>query len=218
MPTKTKRPLYKTPSGEVKFAWIVTPNTNHKEAGEFSIDLLLNPEDDGVAELKAMLDAEVQKALTNAIAAEPKKAAAIKKYTLTSPLKVDVDRETAEPTGKLLFRASEDATWTDRKTNESKDRTIDILNAKLNKLVKPKVGRGSIAKVAFTLNGYCVHGLQRVGVKAYLKAVQILKLEEYGGGTYGFGAEEGYEGESADVPAAENDSNTENAGKPAGDF
>ena len=85
-----------------------------------------------------------------------------------------------------VIRASEDLSTTDGNVKEL-EKAINALKA--------QVGEGTVAKVAVELSGYSVAG--KTGVSVKLKAVQIIDLVEFGGGSaesYGFGEEEGFEG------------------------
>jgi hypothetical protein len=89
-----------------------------------------------------------------------------------------------------------------------------IANAKGEVIEKTlKVGGGSVAKLSITLSSYDKGG--KKGVTAYLNAVQLLKLVEFGGAAAAFtNAEDEVEDAFVDAPGAFSD---ESAGEPAND-
>jgi hypothetical protein len=204
MPQKQKRPVIVSPVGEIKFAFVTTPRVSeYSPDGSYSVTLVLDPSKPEVQEFKAKLDAEAKAAREEKLAAaeKPKDRKAIEACQLSTPLKPELDSESGEPTGKLVLDVKEEATYKDRKSGETKKRTVPIFDAKKSPLVGPKIGRGTKARVAFTTFPYAVTSLQnptagRVGVSGYLKGLQIIELVEYQGGAsadaLGFAEEEGY--------------------------
>lgn len=121
------------------------------------------------------------------------------------------DEETGEETpdeeGRYVLKAKAKAFMKDGKPSFKPQ----LFDAKGNKISISNIGAGTVAKLAVELSGYSVAG--KTGVSVKLKAVQIIDLVEFGGGSaesYGFGEEEGFEGteeveETKAVETAEDD-------------
>lgn len=125
----------------------------------------------------------------------------LKSLTETPLFDTVYDSVTEEETGEIIFKFSTSASGTNSK-GEAWTRTIPLFDAK-GKAIKPTmVGAGTIGKVNFEVSPYFIPATGVAGIKLYLIAAQILELSEGGAGgsasSYGFGAEEGYEGQDSD--------------------
>lgn len=110
----------------------------------------------------------------------------------------------------------------DKKTGEEKKRVLPIFNAAGKPLAKPpQIGGGSEAKLALSAKAYYNATNGEVGVTYYLDSVQLLKLVEFQGRSaeaYGFGKEDGYDGEGeGDDPAFGDESGEGEGSKPEDD-
>ncbi|MCQ4158784.1 hypothetical protein NON00_02430 [Roseomonas sp. GC11] len=176
------------------------PDTKFKAEGEYTVKLRLSDEDvadirrqieDALPEAKAAAQEVVAEALKKkkrmTVAAEP-----------TLPITPEVDEE-GNDTGTVLVKFGTKASWKDRKTGEIKYRVLPLFNAK-GRPTKAEVWSGSKLKVAYTLNPWA-NPKAEYGVSLRLEAVQIIELAGPGqrdASGYGFGAEDGYDGEGED--------------------
>lgn len=120
-----------------------------------------------------------------------------KELERNKPYVLEVDEEGKE-TGNVIFRFTMKANYKDAKTGEVRQNTPKLFDAAGGPLGKTAVWGGSLVKVAATLRPY--GGELGYGVKCYLNAVQVIKLQSGGGGdasSFGFGKEEGYVSEAS---------------------
>jgi len=192
-----KNPKITSPAGVAVSCFIDKPSDKFKTDGEYSVKLRLTKED--AAKIRPAIDAAVKQGMAEALNAKPKF-----KWEASSPLKVE-ENEDGEETGFYLLTARRSAIRVDKKTKAKTPVTIAVFDAspapkRLNP--PPKIGRGSVLKIAFNLGSWAVEGQKKAGASAYLDAVQVVKLEEYGSGgnaeSYGFGGvDDGYTAEEA---------------------
>lgn len=166
--------------------------------------------DDMVAKLEAMRDALFEE--TKAELKKAKKGEALKKLTKRPVFAVAVDDD-GEDTDGLTLNCKMYALSKDKKTGEIRKRTLPIFNAKGAPLkVPPQIGGGSEVKLALSAKAYYNATNGEVGVTYYLDSVQLLKLVEFQGRTaegFGFGKEEGYDGEGAATEFGDESASTE---------
>lgn len=102
----------------------------------------------------------------------------------------------ADEKGNMIFKFKTSHMRFDKKSNEMVRKHVSIVDSQ-NKPIDVVIGNGSIVKISFSPSAYHIN-VRNNGVKFYLNAIQVLKLETYGGNTdgsrFGFGAEDGYEG------------------------
>lgn len=88
-----------------------------------------------------------------------------------------------EKTGDTLFKFS-----TKHLDKEGNRKTIPIVDSNEN-IIDVNLGHGSIVRVAFSPSVYHLSSKNN-GIKLYLNAIQVIKLEEFGGSggrSFGFG-------------------------------
>lgn len=121
----------------------------------------------------------------------------------------EVINSTPDKEGRYILKIKAKAYIKDGKPTNK----IAVFDSKGKPISKASIGNGTIAKLCLILEGYSVAGKTAVSVK--LKAVQILELVEFQGGTadsYGFEEEDGFEyDEASEDEAAENDEDDEEA-------
>jgi hypothetical protein len=193
-----------TPAGLAGFVCVNKPSTKFKPEGEYSIKLVLDP---ATAEpLQGEFRKLAEEAKAEFLKKDSKKAAIIGKYALHVPGSDDVDAD-GNPTGNVVFAFKQAAVITPRDTKKQPFETkIGLFDAKGKPMPGDVlVGRGSKVKVAYEVIPFCNPATKSVGISLRLKAVQILDLKRYSGGTdfagYGFGQEEGYTAEDAEAPS-----------------
>jgi len=212
-----KRPkeiILTSPKGVAKWAKLNKPDTKFKPEGEYSITLLLDPEDAATIEFADSLKTAHEVGFLAAKKAEPKK-----KFKLEAiKVKDDTDKEGA-PTGKLAVSFNAKAAGT-RKDGTKWAFRPAVLDAK-GKPVPADVliYGGSVIKVAYSIR----HTAMPTGAfytTFNLKAVQVIVLKSQSdrdAAYYGFQEEEGYgsetvaEGESYSAGAGSDEAPTSGA-------
>lgn len=178
---------YTTGKGElVGFISVVEPSTKFNKDGVYSANILL-PKEEGEKLAALIKETRTEQFKTYG------KGTKVADVTQCVPYEI-VDEETGEATpdaeGRYILKTKASAFIKEGKPTFQ----VALFDTKGKRLVAPKVGEGTIAKVAVVLSGYSVAG--KTGVSVKLKALQIIDLVEYGTGnadSYGFGEEEGYE-------------------------
>lgn len=188
-----------TPKGVAIFPHLNTPDTKFDKAGQYRVRLAFTTDTPGLEEFREKLQKHIDERFeAEALALkEQGKAGLVKKLKKTEPLKVEEDPETGEPTGRLILSAKMKASGTSQKTGKPWTRKPDFFDAKGKALKNPPmIGGGSELKLQVELGSYYIAKDQEAGVTAYLNAVQIIRLVQYGSrdaASYGFGEEEGDE-------------------------
>lgn len=195
---------YTTGKGQLTgFISLDKPSTKFDKDGVYSTNILLS-EEEGTKladEIKAVRTEQFKKF---------GKGTKVTELTQCVPF-TTVDEETGEEMpdeeGRYVLKTKAGAYIKDGKPTFKPQ----LFDAKGNKVTINNIGAGTVAKLAVELSGYSVAG--KTGVSVKLKAVQIIDLVEFGGGSaesYGFGEEEGFEGteeveETKAVETAEDD-------------
>lgn len=191
MVSKKKYVTATTPEGSALWCKVFEPDTKFNARGVYSTKFVI-PEDEA-QELVALIDAAVEEAYSTGIKGlKPAVAKGIQKKT---PYVEELDEETGEPTGNLVFNFKCTATY-EAADGRIKTNTVQVYDAKgkqLPKDVNIRIGNGSRIRVNFAMSGFCTPGIKTASVKLMLRAIQILELTEYSGdsSSYGFDAKEG---------------------------
>lgn len=211
-------PINKTPRGKSMWAKVVEPDTKFNPLGDYSIDLILKEGDEDTQELCADLERMVEEERTKVAEENPAK---FKKMPEEKPLSAlpfrEVEDEEGNETGELRFKFKMKAAFNSKNggTHSQRPLVVDskgkpILNIDENNVVVNKdfkVGNGSEVVVHYEPYPYYMSSTKTCGVSLRLKAVQVMKLQEYS--TYDFDEEEGFEYEqkpkAAEVSAGQED-------------
>lgn len=190
----------RTPKGRAEWAKVVKPDTKFDPAGVYSVDLYLKADDPEVQEMCAKLDDLVEEAKNDAIEENPKRK------PLTAPAYEVATDDDGNETGEIKFKFKLKAQV---KTKEGKtyNQRPTLVDAKGTPILKFdgdgdvindgfKIGNGSVVKVAYEPVKYFVAGTKTAGVSLRLRALQLIKLEQYSGGGDFFEEEEGFEVEN----------------------
>lgn len=181
-----------SPKGVAGYTFLTRPDTKFKEEGEYRIQLTLTDEAFN-EKLAGVLEAELAKSVEAAKADPKNKGKKIREADL--PVKYLDD-------GSVQLNIKCKAKVIGRKDGKVYDLKPVLFDAKGSRIQgDPKVGSGSVVKVAFEIRPYYT-ALVGAGISLSLQAVQIIELKSYEGGSasgFGFDEEEGYEA------AAEND-------------
>lgn len=194
--SKPKQQAIVTPAGEAKYANISKPKLNFKKTGdEYSVDLRFKPAE--IADFKAKLIALAEAAKKEAIdnAKNGREAKLIAAYELFVPIKDELDKDSGDETGFVILQAKNGASYTDKKTGNVIERSLPVFDAAGKPVKGLNIGRGSTLKISVVPAPFVNPSNKKAGVSLWLKAVQVINLVEYGGGSadsFGFGEEEGY--------------------------
>lgn len=195
---KPKRKRYASPKGEALFASVVGVDYGTEQypnpKGGYKLTLAL--ESGAADELRAMLIEEIAaaRALAEEKFGELKPATRKKLGSMTfNELGVEEYDKDDQPTGRILFRFKTSAFY-EKRDGTKLQRKVPLFDAMQQPvLLKEEPGNGSLVRVAFTCAPYFVEGQGAGGLSLYLDAVQIIKLNQFGGRSasdYGFGEEE----------------------------
>jgi hypothetical protein len=180
-----------TPKGKAVWPRIDTPDTKFDEDGVYSCKLHVSEGD-----FKAF-EAIVKPKLDAAYDAECSRQGKDKiRMAASSPLRINDD-------GDYEIYAKQKAK-VHTKSKGTLEFTIAAVDSQGKKIEMPKIGSGSTLKMAVEVNTWFVPS-QGFGYTLRLRAVQVLDLVEYGGGSssFGFGAEaDGYVGDGESLNQA----------------
>jgi len=201
---RKKLPMFTAPRGVFVYPWINKPDTKFNADGEYRLKLRLSEDDAG--DIIKQLDAAHAAAVVQAKAELKAAGKPTKNIKIADkPYSAELDKETEEPTGNILISFKQKAKGKNKKTGEEFTRTVPIWDASGKNKVTKNVFGGSEGKVAYQIVPYYTAQVG-AGISLRLCQVQVLKLVAGNGEQSAFGAEEGYEEESA--PAFnENDAN-----------
>lgn len=181
-----------TPKGQALWAKILTPDTKFNPDGVFEITLVMHEDDSECQNFMEKLDGWAQEAFDHET--KSLKPGRKKQISVTPPYTMELDDETGDETGRVLFKFKTKAFFT-TKTGRQISLAPGIFDAKGTKIKDPdfEVGNGSIVRVSFETRSYCMK--DGAGISRKLKGVQVIDLVEYGGSSassMGFTEEEGF--------------------------
>lgn len=190
-----------TPRGLFRYPRLDSPDTKFNAAGVYKVDLVLP------AELAQPLIKKIDTAMAASFA-DAKAENKGKKIKMSDAPYKAVTNDKDEETGEIKFSFKMTASGeykTGAKKGEKWTARPQMFDAKAQPLKDVKVGGGTEGRVSYEIMPFYT-ALVGAGVSLRLKAVQILKLVEYGNKdakSYGFDAEDdGYDGTSADESEA----------------
>lgn len=195
---KPKRNRYTSPKGEALFASVVNVDYGTEQypnpKGGYKLTLAL--ESAAANKLRGMLAEEIDMArnIAEDKFRELKPATRKKLGNMTfNELGVEEYDKDDQPTGRILFRFKTSAFY-EKRDGTKMQRKVPLFDSMMQPvLLKEEPGNGSLVRVAFTCAPYFVEGQGAGGLSLYLDAVQIIKLNLFGGRSasdYGFGEED----------------------------
>ncbi|MFR8275273.1 MAG: hypothetical protein ACLU98_02570 [Desulfovibrio fairfieldensis] len=195
---KPKRTRYTSPKGEALFASVVNVDYGTEQypnpKGGYKLTLAL--ESAAADKLRGMLAEEIDMArnIAEDKFRELKPATRKKLGSMTfNELGVEEYDKDDQPTGRILFRFKTSAFY-EKRDGTKMQRKVPLFDSMMQPvLLKEEPGNGSLVRVAFTCAPYFVEGQGAGGLSLYLDAVQIIKLNLFGGRSasdYGFGEED----------------------------
>jgi hypothetical protein len=194
-------PLLTTPRFAAIYPELNEPDYKFKkDTGEYHVRARIHADDEGWQPLIADAEAILEKAFEAKCEElrRDKKAGLIKDLKKAPVVRVEVDNETGDETGYLIWKANLAARVDIKsgpKAGQSFEKRPDIFNAQAQRVTKPpKIGNGSEMYVKARPLPYFIATDKTIGVRFELEAVQVLKVVAGGARTadyYGFGAEDG---------------------------
>lgn len=190
-----------TPKGVFKFPNLIKPDYGTKEfpkpEGEYNTRLVMT-----LAEAQELID-KLQPEMDKAEELAKEKFAEMPVATrkkIGAPKANDFyaeiyDKETEEPTGEVEFRFKMRASGKNAK-GEKWERKPTIFDAKGKPVTLKQLWGGSKGKVSFEVVPYFVAGTGAYGITLYLRAAQVIELNQGGSRSasdFGFGQEEGFD-------------------------
>lgn len=195
---KPKRNRYTSPKGESLFASVVDVDYGTEQypnpKGGYKLTLAL--ESAAADKLRATLADEIEAArdMAEEKFQELKPATRKKLGSMTfNELGAEEYDKDDQPTGRILFRFKTSAFY-EKRDGTKMQRKVPLFDSMMQSVVlKEDLGNGSVVRVAFTCAPYFVEGQGTGGLSLYLDAVQIIKLNQFGGRSasdYGFNEED----------------------------
>lgn len=184
---------FTTPKGFAQYPRLSEPDTKFNPDGVYSVTMRF----EGMTEqLRALLNKleRLQETTYDAAVENTSNPMAKKKI-----VKADIYTEDEE--GNVYIKFKQNAVIK-RKDGSTVNVNIAHFDSK-GKPIDVNVGRDSVIRLSFTATPYFMQSTKQVGLTLRPVAVQVIKLNEFGGNTaesYGFTEEEGYEAAPAEAP------------------
>ena len=177
--------LYTTPRGVLGYPYLLTPDTKYEPKGEYKTKLHLGEENG--APLAEIVDGLMEDAYIAKLA-EAQATAKEKGKKIPKKLKrADAPYQRDEETGDYSFSFKLIASGVRKKDGQAYTQRPALFNIDATPITEDlRIGGGSEAKISF--EGFQFYtALIGAGISLRLKAVQILKLVEFGGDAEYFG-------------------------------
>jgi hypothetical protein len=199
------RTMHITPFGElVGYPWINKADDKfNPDNPVYKADLALDA--DEAQPLIDKLEGLVQEAFNAHVDDLP--PAKKKLWSIYRPWEDELDEETGEPTGRIVFKTKQNSII---KTKSGEEKTITIgIRSASDKPMKATVWSGSTVRLMFSTRPIEMSSAKQVGIRLDLAMVQVKELSS--GVSRGFGAVEGYTEDDADqaFDSAESSNNEE---------
>ncbi len=214
---KPKRQRYNAPVGIFVYPKVNTPDTfkdpktGKVGAPTYKVGVLHKQGDPATDRIVKLIEdaakAEFDKATEAMVGKKDAKGKPKVVLGPETPIILELDKATGEPTGNVIIRYKMNASYKD-KTGKIVDIKPKLYDAKGNE-TNVEVWGGTEGKVCFEMVPYFMEGTMKAGVSLRLNAIQIIKLRTKGSdgnaSMYGFKAEDGFEampemGDSVDAP------------------
>lgn len=218
---KAKRPQFITPKGAFMWPAITKPDYGNeqfpKPNGVYKVQLVMSRE--AAQPLLDKLDPLYKEAIADGedkfskLKVEARKK--LKELKVNDLFSEEYDKTTEEPTGNIIFKFETSASGVNDK-GEKWSRKLPVFDAKGKPLTNPPaIYGGTVGKISFEVGSYFIPGTGSAGLKLYLSAVQVIELVSAGqrsASGFGFGQEEGYEGDDSDSASAPFDADEQGSG------
>lgn len=188
----------KLPRGTARYPHLNEPD-EYEGVRKYKVDLVVDGTDPEVIAMIEQLEAIRDEAYDKAVNAEANPAKKKKLKAMNPhPVFLPVLDDEGEETDEIMFRCQSHASYTKNgKTTEIKPTVVDAKKRAIPRNVR--VGGGSTLRVAVTPITYQMGATKLYGASLRIAAVQVLKLEQFGGGADMFDEEE----DGFDVQASE---------------
>ncbi len=185
-----------SPKGKALWCKFKEPDTKFNAKGEFSTDVVCDPNDPSVKayieKLENLLDIAYNETC------ETLGAARAREVRKSSVYKEEYDAD-GNPTGKVIFKYKLKDLADRRERGDTAE--VLVVDAKRNRLGNeaPLVGNGSTIRVVSYANPYFMQSTKTVGISHIWSKMQIIELVEYtGAGSDDFDDEDGFIDVAAD--------------------
>lgn len=188
---------FMTVKGRAMWAKVFEPDTKFDADGVYTINLLI-PESES-HELSERLETMRDEFMAEEAKRNPKIAAKLS----TKPVFEEHYDKDGNPTGDMELKFKQKAKIKLRDGSTSEVRVL-VVDAKRNPMDgSTLIGNNSIVKVAFEPKPYMLASTKQCGISLRLKGVQVIELNEYGGGGASmFDEEDGFVAERVEKDTA----------------
>ena len=161
--------------GPFRHAWFNKPDTKYNADGLYHGDLI------GQGQEAEDMAEKIEAACVAALAKHTDKMgkAEAAKWSIVRPYEREVDDETGEPTGRIIFSFKQNAKI--KVDGVEKEVRISIRDAKNQEFNAP-IYSGSEGRVKYSMRDIVVATSKQAGVRLDFGSVQITKLQQGGGG------------------------------------
>lgn len=223
MALKQKAPQYTTPAGEFVWPWLNKyddrPIKGKPQKAAYKLSIRYDAQNPAWLKMQEKIDALVEASYDKAVEENPKKKKLIVRQF---PYSMETDDE-GEETGNVVLKLKQNAFFVDKKTGTERQASVALFDAAGRPINREKtmIYGGSTGVASFTTRPYLVDSTNGAGISLDLKAVQVLVLvsaTERSASSYGFQAQEGYEGTEDEGTTEDEATSTETDETDATDF
>ena len=163
-----------SPKGQALWAKLDKPDREYNEKGQFSVDLVCDPEGAGVPEFIAKLEAMRDTAMSQANEGRPKP----KQFKARPVFKEEYTKD-GDETGNIIFKFKMNNV-DDRRAGQNKVALVGP-KASAGEIPMVQIGNGSTIRCVAFANPYAMASDKTIGVSLILEKVQLLELISFGG-------------------------------------
>ena len=197
-----------TPKGIARYPWLQKPDTQFHPEGVYSVDLVLSKEEAQplIDALTPMVDGWFNSVYNQAKARTKSKL--IKHY----PWEDELDDETGEPTGNIIFSFKQKAKITRKSDGKVFEKHVLLFTRDGKPYTKddPIYG-GSVIQVSCETNPYSIPATGLTGLSLRMRAVMIHEFGSGGRSAEGYGFDVAKEEETATENVYNDDDNDEDS-------
>jgi len=163
-----------SPKGTALWAKLDKPDREYNAKGQYSVDLVCDPEAPGVPEFIKKLEALRDTALQQANEGKPKP----KQYKPREVFKEEYTKD-GDETGNIIFKFKMNNV-DDRRPGQNKVILVGP-KASAGEIPMVQIGNGSTIRCVAFANPYAMASDKTIGVSLILEKVQLLELVSFGG-------------------------------------
>ena len=163
-----------SPKGKALWAKLDKPDREYNPKGQYSVDLVLNPDDSKAQEFIGKLEDLRDRALSEANEGRPKP----KQFEAAPVYKEEYDKE-GEPTGNIIVKFKMNNV-DDRRPGQNRVILVGP-KASAGEIPMVDIGNGSTIRCVAFANPYAMASTKKVGVSLILEKVQLIELVSFGG-------------------------------------